>query len=149
MTLGSAGLKRRLARLMQSREGAADKALLLVRVLFGLTLALAHGSKKLTGLEAFVASVAKKGILLPELLAPLAMMSEFLGGLLLALGLLTRVAALFVLGTMLVAAVYVHAADPFSKKELALAYAAVALALFFWGAGRHSLDAWLFGRSRR
>jgi putative oxidoreductase len=75
-------------------------------------------------------------------------LSEFVGGLLLALGLLTRPAATFVLITLTVAAVDIHSGDPFAKRELALAYAVVALSLMLGGGGRYSLDRALFWRSQ-
>jgi putative oxidoreductase len=65
--------------------------------------------------------------------------------LLLALGLFTRISALFVAGTMLVAGLFIHAADPFSRRELAFGYAAVAVAVLIAGPGRFSLDKRLFG----
>jgi putative oxidoreductase len=74
-------------------------------------------------------------------------LSEVLGGLLLALGLFARPAAACVAVTMLVAAFVVHAGDPFGRRELALAYACVAIGVLLAGPGRYSLDAWW--RSRR
>jgi len=120
---------------------STDAALLVLRLAFGLALALAHGLSKVSDLPKFTAGVAARGMPLPELLGPLAALSEFAGGLLLAVGLFTRPAALFVLVTMLVAAFHVHAADPFQKKELSLAYAFVAIVLLLAGPGRYSLDA--------
>lgn len=68
----------------------------------------------------------------------------------LAVGLLTRLAALPVIGTMLVAAFVTHASDPWMKKEFALAYAAAAVVLLVAGSGRYSLDHRLFaGDDRR
>lgn len=123
-----------------------DAGLLLLRLWFGLGLAFAHGWPKLVKLDAFVAGVAKRGFPIPEVLGPLAMASELLGGLLMALGFLTRPATAAVLFTMLTAAFKVHAADPFAKKELALAYAFAALVVLIAGPGRYSLDSRLFRR---
>jgi putative oxidoreductase len=134
--------------LKPSTRGAVDAGLLALRLGFGLTLALKHGLAKLLDLEKFIGTVAKHGFPLPGVFGPIAMLSEFAGGLLLAVGLMTRPAATFVLATMLGAALKVHAHDPFSKKELALAYALVALVLFVTGPGRYSLDA-RFERGRR
>jgi putative oxidoreductase len=127
----------------------SDLGLLIVRVWFGVLLAVAHGVGKMTDLSSFTQSVESRGMPLAAVLAPLAAASELVGGILLALGLFTRLAASAVLGTMLVAAFWVHAADPFMKKEFALAYAAAALAMLVAGAGRYSLDELLFGRRRK
>jgi putative oxidoreductase len=124
-----------------------DLGLLLLRVGFGLTLAFAHGINKALSLGKFIRNVARDGFPLPELMAPLAMLSELVGGILIAVGLFTRPAALFVIATMLGAAFIAHAGDPFSDKELALAYALAAAVVAVAGPGRHSLDARL-GRRR-
>jgi putative oxidoreductase len=133
----------RLARLW-----TLDGAALVLRVAFGLTLALGHGLNKLKAPEVFLANVAKHGFPAPTLLGWLAILSEFAGGLLLALGLFTRPAAAMIALTLLGAAFKVHANDPFAKKELALAYAVVGLAFLIGGAGRYALDAVLQRRRR-
>lgn len=129
------------------RAPLADFALLLVRAFFGLALALAHGLGKVPVGEPFIAGVAALGFPAPALFAWAAALSELVGGLLLALGLFTRPAALAILFTMGVAAFARPAADPFGERELALAYFAVALGFLLLGAGRYSLDAVL--RNRR
>jgi putative oxidoreductase len=137
-----------LARLAKTTPRSADLGLLLLRLWFGLVLAFGHGWAKISGLEAFTAGVASRGIPLPGLLGPAAALSELAGGILLAIGLVSRIAAAFVAVTMLVAAFYIHASDPFAKKEFALAYAVAALVILVAGPGRLSLDARLFGRAR-
>jgi putative oxidoreductase len=124
----------------------SDAALLVLRLGAGLMMAFGHGIKKVTGLDRFIDSVTRHGLPLPELLAPAAAISELVGGLLLALGLFTRAAASFVLITMLVAAFWVHSADPFGKKEMALLYACTMITLLLAGPGKWSLDAKLFRR---
>jgi putative oxidoreductase len=70
--------------------------------------------------------------------------SEFFGGALLALGLLTPLAAVVIGSTMLVASLTAHAGKgPFASNggwELPLTYAIVAIGLAFNGAGQWSLD---------
>lgn len=127
--------------LKPNARGNPDAGLLLLRLGFGLTLAFGHGLNKALALGKFIDSVARNGFPFPQLMGTIAMLSEFAGGILLALGLFTRPAALCVVGTMLGAAFQVHGASPFSKKELALAYALVAAVLLVTGPGRHSLDA--------
>jgi putative oxidoreductase len=70
--------------------------------------------------------------------------SEFVGGILLALGLATPLAAAIIGSTMLVAALTAHAGKgPWATNggwELPLTYGVVAIGLAFNGAGRWSLD---------
>jgi putative oxidoreductase len=124
-----------------STRGSIDGGLLLLRLGFGLTLAFGHGINKLFSLGKFIRNVERHGFPLPEVMGPIALLSELGGGILLALGLATRPAATLVIATMLGAAFKVHANDPFSKKELALAYALAALVLLVAGPGRYSVDA--------
>ncbi|HEX2879202.1 MAG TPA: DoxX family protein [Polyangiaceae bacterium] len=134
-------MKGLLKRSVSSDPFSIDAALFALRLGVGSMMAFSHGLKKVTGLGTFFDSVARHGLPFPGLLAPAAALSEFVGGLLLALGLFTRSAASFVLITMLVAAFWVHRADPFSKKEMALLYACCTLVLLLAGPGKWSLDA--------
>lgn len=124
-----------------TRLSTLDAAALVLRVTFGLSLALMHGLNKLRAPQAFLENVARHGFPAPTLLGWLAILSEFVGGLLLALGLFTRSAAASIAATLLIAAFKVHGNDPFAKKELALAYAVVGLAFLLSGPGRYALDA--------
>lgn len=125
----------------------ANLGILILRVFVGLTLALAHGTGKIPPSDRFIEGVGKLGFPMPEHFAWAASLSEFLGGILIALGLLTRPAAFFVMFTMGTAFFLVHAADPFQKKELALAYGVIALAILLIGSGRYGLDALFRKRS--
>lgn len=129
------------AKLAGPVNGAPHLGLLLLRLWFGLVLAFGHGVGKLGKYEKFVAGVGRDGIPLPELTAPFAIASELAGGILLALGLFTRTAAVAIAGTMLVAAFWAHASDPFMDKEFPLAYAVAAIVVLVSGPGKYSLDA--------
>jgi putative oxidoreductase len=83
---------------------------------------------------------AKLGLPLPEVMAYLAKGSEFFGGILLVIGLMTRPALCLVAITMIVAAFVWHSADPFADKELAFNYLLLAIALWFTGPGKASFD---------
>jgi putative oxidoreductase len=74
----------------------------------------------------------------------LTVFAEFFCSMLLIFGVATRFAAIPLLITMLVAALVVHAPDPFMRKELPLLYAAVFLVLIISGPGRYSVDNWIF-----
>nr|BFD58539.1 hypothetical protein CKG001_06460 [Bdellovibrio sp. CKG001]BFD61967.1 hypothetical protein BdHM001_06480 [Bdellovibrio sp. HM001] len=117
-----------------------DMALTILRVFIGLAMAFSHGLGKLPPPEMLVSGVASLGFPMPEFFAWCAGLAEFVGGILLALGLLTRPAAAFVVFTMAVAAFGVHAADPFIKKEMSLLYLFASLFFVIHGAGRWSID---------
>ena len=144
--ISGGGVSSALRRSRSPSPQGADAALLVLRLAFGLGIALGHGLGKIGNLGGFIGNVARQGVPLPEVLGPAAALSELVGGILLAIGLFTRPAAVFVLATMLVAGFHIHAADPFPKKELAFAYAFVSIALLLAGPGRFSLDARIFGR---
>lgn len=124
--------------------------LLWLRVLMGLGIAY-HGYNKIFigGISGFAKGVASMGFPLPELFAWLAALSELAGGVCIVLGLLTPAAAFLVFSTMSVAAFVMHAADPFSDKELALCYWAMSGTLILTGGGTLSLDGLIFSRFSR
>src|SRR4029453_12776531 len=119
----------------------ANLGLALLRIVPGLSLSLGHGLGKLPPSEKFVAGVQELGFPLPVFFSWAAGLSECVGGLLLASGFFTRPAAFFVLCTLSTAFFLRHAADPFQKKELALLYGIIALAVFLIGSGRFGVDA--------
>lgn len=114
--------------------------LAVLRVITGLSIAFGHGLGKLPPPSPFVKAVAALGFPLPEVFAWAAGMSEFVGGLLLAVGLMTRPAAAAVAFTLGVAAFGQHAGDPFEVRELALLYCAVSVLFACTGSGRFGLD---------
>lgn len=119
---------------------AANAGLALLRIFAGVALALGHGFGKLPPSEGLVNRTAEFGFPIPAFFAWAAGISEFVGGILLALGLLTRISSFFIAVTMLVALIKVHGADPFNKQELAFMYFFIALAFLLKGAGDWSID---------
>jgi len=129
-----------------------DIGLLLLRLGVGLTLA-AHGTQKLfgwfggPGLDATGQFFAMIGFPPGRRHALMAGLAETVGGLLLALGLLTPIAAALVFSVMLVATVAVHLQKGFFAQnggyEYTLLLGIGALAVAFTGPGALSLDALL------
>lgn len=139
------------------RKLPADITALILRLTAGLVF-LPHGFSKVFGeggAAAFAADVPGYG--LPAFLGYIAAYAEFFGAALLIVGLLTRLDALLLAGTMAVATFLVQLPDalyevqPGAIKlfvvmraiELPLSLLAINLALLLIGAGRFSLDALL------
>jgi len=119
---------------------------LALRVVLGVIM-IAHGyGKVFGGLHKHAEFVASLGI--PGWMAYLSAGAEFLGGILLVIGLITRIAAVAVCINMLVAIFKVHLHNGLLGQagyQFPLALAAMAFAIIFTGAGPISLD-WVFSR---
>lgn len=124
----------------ESNANWNDLGLLFLRVMTGVGIAY-HGYGKVFGghITKLTQGVAAMGLPFPEVMAWAAALSEFVGGILIAIGLFTRPAALSVFITMTVAAFVAHKADPLQVKELALAYWTISGALVFLGSGSFSI----------
>ena len=122
---------------------AANAGLALLRIFAGIALAFAHGYSKVPPGEGLITRAGEMGFPMPVFFAWAAGLSEFLGGIFLALGFLTRISSLFIAFTMLVALVGVHGADPFNRQELAFMYLFVAIAFLLKGSGDWSVDGFL------
>lgn len=128
--------------------------LLILRVAIGICFVV-HGLGKLGvvgpgNLQGFTAWLKDLGVPFPALQARMAMLTELVGGSFLAVGLLSRPAALFLLGTMLVAGLIGHKGggylitnDP-PGNEYTINLAAIMIMFLLLGPGRYSLDALLF-----
>jgi putative oxidoreductase len=122
-----------------------DSALAILRVVLGVTFIL-HGGQKLFvfGFAGVSGAFAQMGIPAPGLLGPFVAFVEFFGGIAILLGLLTRLAALGIGATMVVAILTVHFENGFFAPtgfEFPLSLLASAIALVITGAGDLSLDA--------
>jgi putative oxidoreductase len=120
--------------------------LLFLRLSAAAMLFAGHGLDKLQHLT-------EKAISFPDPLGVgstvsimLVVFAEAVCTVLVMVGLLTRWAALPIVATMIVAAIWVHKEDPWSAKEFALLYAIPFVTVLLMGPGRFSVDAW---RSRR
>ena len=125
---------------VNNTSNTTDIALLTARI--GIAaLMLTHGIPKLLMLlsGAPVQFPAVLGMS-AELCLALAVFAEVFCSLFLLAGLATRLAAIPLAITMLVAAFLIHGADPLSVKEPALYYLLVYTVLLLAGSGKYSID---------
>lgn len=116
-----------------------DVGTLILRLIGG-GMMLSHGIPKLMKLLSGNFQFADPIGLGPEISLILTVFAEFLCALLILVGFGTRLAAIPLMITMLVAAFIVHGADPWGKKEFALIYFFVYAAIFYLGSGNYSVD---------
>ena len=115
-------------------------AILIARVSIGF-LMLTHGLPKLLMLFSGQ-PVQFPGLfgLTPEFALALTVFAEVFCSILIIGGIATRLAAIPLIITMLVAVFYVHLNDPLVKKEIGLLYLAGYIVLLFTGSGKYSFD---------
>ncbi len=140
---------------MSMFSNASDRqvsiGLTVLRVVVG-AIFIAHGGQKLFvfGLEGVTAGFTQMGMPMAGLLAPLVAFVEFLGGIALIAGLLTRLAAFGLATTMTVAILKVHLPAGFFNPggiEFPLSLWGSSLLLALTGAGKLSLDSLIASRT--
>jgi putative oxidoreductase len=140
--------------LLYSDPRIADLAILIARLFIGVCFVIhALGKLGLVGpgnMAGFSGWLKSMGLPFPELQARLAMLSELVGGVLITLGLGTRIGLLMCFATMVVAASIGHKGGGYlitnnpPGNEYALNLAVICVVLFLLGPGYYSLDAMLF-----
>jgi putative oxidoreductase len=117
-----------------------DIGLLLARIGIAL-LMLTHGLPKMatlfSGDPIQFPPVMGMG---PELSLGLTVFAEVFCSILILAGFATRLAAVPLIVTMLVAVLVIHASDAFAQKEMALHYIIAYFVLFIAGSGKYSVD---------
>jgi putative oxidoreductase len=140
--------------LLHSSRTMVDTALLVFRIALGVCFVV-HGLGKLGivgpgNMSGFTSWLKSLGMPAPALQARVAMLSELVGGGLIACGLLTRIAAFFCMVAMIVAASIGHKGGGYlitnnpPGNEYALNLAILMLVLILIGPGHYSLDYLLF-----
>jgi putative oxidoreductase len=129
-----------------------DTMLLLGRIMIG-GIFVQSGFNKLMGLDAFAAGLARQGIpaAAASVLAPIGATTEFVGGLAIVFGLMTRSAAVLMIAFVIVATLISHrfwALEGAERRTQTVQFAknvAIIGGFFFafiTGGGRYSLDRW-------
>jgi putative oxidoreductase len=119
----------------------ADVGLTLLRVTSGVLMAVLHGADKIRHPSRAVGLAESMDFPMPTFFGWMAAISEFFGGVLLALGLATRPAGFLLACTMFTAAFIRHAGEGWKARELALLYLFIAVLFMMTGSGRYGADA--------
>jgi putative oxidoreductase len=121
---------------------------LLIRVVFGAFLMI-NGWDKLTNFSSYSLNFFDPFGLGSEASVALVVFAEFVCGLFLILGLLTRISALPVLITFIIASFVAHAHDGFAVQQTALLYLFLSFYFLLTGSGSYSLDEKIYNPGKR
>ena len=121
-----------------------DFGLAILRVVVG-AIFIVHGGQKIFvfGFDGVAGAFGQMGIPMAEILGPFVALVEFFGGLALVTGLLTRLASLGLLSTMVVAILQVHLKNGFfvpNGVEFPLSLVGSTALIALAGAGNFSID---------
>jgi putative oxidoreductase len=132
-----------------SRENSINLGLLVLRLGVGVNIALLHGLDKVRHYSQLATSLPDPLGMGHRHSLMLAVAAEFVGGILVALGLAGRLAALllaFSLGLTLFSG---EAGWPWRQREAPVLYLTASLAILMLGCGRWALDAVVWKRFRK
>ncbi|HRQ50501.1 MAG TPA: DoxX family protein [Agriterribacter sp.] len=133
-----------MIKLLSSSPVAQQSGLAVIRIIVGL-LMVYHGW------EVFDASKIKeytewdffKKFASPAFVVYIGKSAELLAGILMAIGLFTRLASLVLIATMLYIAFYVGSGKIWYEDQHPFLFVLLGLVYFFSGSGKWSVDAWL------
>lgn len=134
-----ATLKSRLLATTPLREGALSIISLLLRLGVSASM-LTHGVAKVMNFSTLSEGFPDPLGIGSTLSLLMAIGAEVGCSLFLMLGLLTRLALLPLMFTMVIASCVVLGGEPFAAREMAVVYLSIYIAIFAIGAGRYSID---------
>src|SRR5689334_3206691 len=126
---------------------SADLGALLLRLLFG-GLFIWTGWMKIDGYDKYVGMMQDYIGIGPKLSYNLVIFAEFFCGILVVLGILTRLAVIPIIFTMIVVFFIALKAQPFLEKQYPFALLIMGVIIFIIGSGRFSVD-YLFQRNKK
>lgn len=121
----------------------ADLAALLLRLVFG-GMFIFFGFGKITGYNDILPMFEGYFGMSSKMSFNLVVFAEFGCGILVALGLFTRVAVIPIFITMVVAFFVAHADDPFTVKHSSFEFMLLSVVIFVLGSGKYAVDGILF-----
>jgi putative oxidoreductase len=116
-----------------------DVAAFLLRLVFG-GLFIYHGWQKIAGFSEISPQFPDLIGIGGKLSFLLVIFAEFVCGIFVVFGFYTRLAAVPILITMIVAFFVAHAKDAFNAKELAFVFMLLSVVIFVLGSGKFSVD---------
>lgn len=129
--------------ILSPRSLNSDLTAFLLRLVFG-GLFVYYGYSKIVAYDEILPMFTDIIGIGPKLSFNLVIFAEFFCGLLIVIGLVTRLAVVPVFITMIVAYFIAHASDPFQVKNLAFLFLCLCPAVFVLGSGKFSLDYLIF-----
>jgi putative oxidoreductase len=136
-----------MKKLMDHRSLGTDGASLLLRLIFG-GLFIYHGWGKIDAYEMILPQFKDFLGIGSTLSFNLVIFAEFVCGILVVIGFLTRLAVIPIFITMVVAYFIAHAGAAFAIRELAGLFMLLSLVIFILGAGKYSVDKLVFKSPR-
>lgn len=132
-----------MKRILFKEERTREWAHAFLRIMFGVLL-LPNGWDMLVNFSTYAASFTDPLGIGARASLTLVILSELLCSALVAIGLFTRLNAIPIIITFLVAAFIAHAKDPYTVKQTALLYVVLSTYFAIAGGGRYSVDHIIF-----
>jgi putative oxidoreductase len=121
-------------------NGAVHLTQLLLRLVFGGLIAYRHGWPKLMNFPARARDFSDPLHIGSSFSLGLTVFAELFCGVLLVLGLVTRLATVPLIICMSVIIFMIHSGDPLSKMEMPILFLAAFVAILITGPGKYSID---------
>lgn len=128
------------------QDKSLNQALLFFRVSVALSMINTHGMKKILHFQETVAHIPDPFGMGGTVSTIIAILANIVCTIFVALGFLTRLNALFILGVTLSGLFLVHFSDPWPVKDVPLMYSLAFILIAWLGPGKFALDDYLFNR---